>query len=183
MSLNIGDQDDNSLIDVVARVSKIIGDIDTNRELIRKGQGFLAETQDRLTAFLNRQNETNAQLANINTNVSNGTSDDGTDVERKIGAVNNILSIEFLEIGLLASKSVGRFNMNDLVYGSGFHVGHQIVITNHHVIKNPDDAAEWVFELNAEDNKLGSPKQLYSYSLDPDKFFLQTKSMTLPSLQ
>ena len=37
--------------------------------------------------------------------------DEELGLERKIGNTNDILSVEFFEAGLLAAKSVGRFNI------------------------------------------------------------------------
>ena len=55
MTINIHKVNDAALVKAVQRVSDVLGKINTNRKLIKKGQGFLAETEDRLTAFLSRQ--------------------------------------------------------------------------------------------------------------------------------
>lgn len=169
MSINVHDFEDRALDKAVQRVSGVIDTINTNRKLIKKGLGFLAETEERLTAFLDRQQ------ARIDTAPENlfftSHRDSEKELERKIGSTNNILSIEFLELGLLAAKSVGRFT-NGVDFGTGFHVGNQILITNNHVIQSLDEAREWQFELNVEDNRFGPAKEQYSYSLAPERFFL-----------
>ena len=83
-----------------------------------------------------------------------------------------------MEAGLLAAKSVGRVNVlfGDS-FGTGFHVGHQVVITNHHVFNDPSQADSCEFELNVEENKLGPAKKILVYSLDPDRFFLTSKEL------
>ena len=73
-------------------------------------------------------------------------------------------------MGLLAAKSIGRFS-NQIDFGTGFHVGNQVLITNHHVIREPREASDWQFELNAEDSKFGAAKNLYSYSFISTKVF------------
>jgi len=164
MGINIRDNADTALAKAVQRVSRVINTINTNRDLIKKGQGFRAETNDRITAFSKRQQKL----------VQESSQNSEKDFQRKIGLTNNILSIEFLELGLLAAKSVGRFT-NGIEYATGFHVGKKILITNNHVINSRDQASYWQFELNAEDNRFGSAKNQYSYSLDPMRFFLTNK--------
>ena len=175
MSINVHDFKDRALVKAVERVSGVIDTINTNRKLIKKGLGFLAETEERLTAFFERQPELAQELVSVDAAPENlsfsSHRDSEKELERKIGSTNNILSIEFLELGLLAAKSVGRFT-NGVDFSTGFHVGNQILITNNHVIKSRDEAREWQFELNVEDNKFGPAKEQYSYSLVPEKFFL-----------
>lgn len=159
MSINIYDNGDTALAKAVQRIIRVIDTINTNKELVKKGQGFLAETEDRRVAFSDRQQKLAEE-----------------DFQRKIGLTNNILSIEFFELGLLAGKSVGRFT-NGIAFGTGFHVGNQILITNNHVIKSRDEASEWLFELNVEDNRWGEAKKQYIYSLDPKRFFLTSEEL------
>jgi V8-like Glu-specific endopeptidase len=178
MSINVRDFKDSALVEAVQRVSGVVDTINTNRKLIREGLGFLSETEERLTAFLDRQQELPQEQVRVNVALKNlsftSHQDSEKELERKIGSINNILSIEFLELGLLAAQSVGRFT-NGVNFATGFHVGNQIIITNNHVIKSRDEAREWKFELNIEDNKIGSAKDQYTYSLDPEKFFLTNK--------
>jgi len=171
--MNIHDKDDGVLIDSVVRTNAIIDEIYTNKTLVKEGLGFLAETEDRLSAFLHRQKELGQEKPRQDIPPAPTIVEE---FERKIGPVNNMLSIEFLEVGLLAARSVGRLkNRVYDGYGTGFHVGNGIVITNNHVIQSAEDAGEWQFELNVEDNQIGTPKNQLSYILDPERFFLTNK--------
>jgi len=178
MSLNVNDLEDSALVKAVQRVSKIIDTINTNRKLIKKGIGYLAETEERLKAFLDRQQELAQEQVRVDAAPEKlsftSHRDSENDLERKIGLTNNILPIEFFELGLLSAKSVGLFT-NGVEFGTGFHVGNQILITNNHVIKSREEAREWQFELNVEDNKFGPPKEHLTYYLDPERFFLTSK--------
>ncbi len=173
MGINIFDNGDTALANAVQRVSRVVDTIKKNKELIKKRQSSRAETNDRLAAFFNRQRMLSQEQVRLDTTPENinPSSQKSEEFERKIGSTDNILPIEFLELGLLAARSVGRFT-NGIDFGTGFHVGNQILITNNHVIKSRDIASDWQFELNAEDNKFGTAKNQYSYSLDPQRFFL-----------
>jgi len=175
MSINVHDFEDGALVKAVQRVSGVIDIINSNRKLIKEGLGLLVETEDRVKAFLDRQHvlaKEKLQVDDAPENLSFAFNRGfENELERKIGPTNNILSIEFLELGLLAAKSVGRFT-NGVGFGTGFHVGNQLLITNNHVIKSQEEALEWQFELNVEDNKFGQPKGQHNYSLAPEKFFL-----------
>ena len=186
MPLNIKDFGDNILSEAASRVSKRLKKIDRTQQLIAAGRGLLAESKKRLHQFSHRQEmlleeerlleEGERFGASIDPDNSGDTVELG--LERKIGKTDDKLSIEFFEAGLLAAKSVGRFNLlfGDS-FGTGFHVGHQVLITNHHVFNDPGQADACEFELNVEENKFGKAKNILSYSLDPDRFFLTNKAL------
>lgn len=180
MPLNIGDFGDRLLSEAAMRVSKRLKQIDRTQRFIANGRGILAESKSRLREFYHRQKQLLAEETNSSTIKTQNESDDlgQLGLERKIGKTDDKLSIEFFESGLLAAKSVGRINIlfGDS-FGTGFHIGHQVLITNHHVISDPAQAKTCEFELNVEENKLGKAKNIYSYSLDPDRFFLTDKEM------
>jgi len=140
----------------------------------------LAESKSRLREFARRQEILLDEEAKFSAIKNQINPDDGAELglERKIGKTDDKLSVEFFEAGLLAAKSVGRFNIIfGSSFGTGFHIGHQVVITNHHVFSDPSLAGSSEFELNVEENKLGKAKKILSYSLDPGRFFLTNKKL------
>lgn len=180
MPLKINDLGDKLLSEAAVRVSKRLNKIDRTQRLIARGRGILAETKSRLRQFSRRQIELLAEESGADAAEGRVLTGDlpQLGLERKIGDTNDILSIEFFEAGLLAAKSVGRLNiMHGDSYGTGFHVGHQVVMTNHHVFNDPGLANACEFDLNAEENKIGAPKRIFTYSLDPDRFFLTNKEL------
>jgi hypothetical protein len=140
MPFNIDDLGDEFLSEAASRISKRLKKIDRTLHLIANGRGYLAESKSRRKVFKHRQKMLLAE--EINTAVfSDRETPGGRDelgLERNIGKTNDILSIEFLEAGLLAARSVGRITVlfGDSS-GTAFHVGHQVVITNHHVLSDP----------------------------------------------
>ncbi len=172
-----------------------LSEINRTKRYISQGRGIMAESESRIAQF----NSRNASIINTHvilppvhpikddaprdtektvprkTNKSREKGEFG--LERKLGAINDILSIEFLEVGLLAAKSVGRLTVYGIPYGTGFLVGNQILITNHHVIGTIEDAKNSILELNVEENKYGEPQRSYEYLLNPDRFFLTNKKL------
>ncbi len=89
--------------------------------------------------------------------------------ERYIGR-NDTVSIEFLELGIYAKRPVGRIS-SDYGPGTGFLVGHDLMMTAAHIVRDPKIAGAMEFELNVEENLYGGMLQPRSYGLDSNKFF------------
>ena len=96
-------------------------------------------------------------------------------IERVLGMQNDLLSIEFLEGGVDAARAVGMISVAGSDFGTGFLIGEGFMITNHHVVDSPETAAMSVFDLNYEANRIGLPKQVETFDLEPDRFFLTDK--------
>lgn len=135
--------------------------VDANIMRIIAGIGYTTESEVRLGNYINRHPE----LAS-----TSRLTPSPEFVERIIGSSNDMLSIEFLELGLLAAKSIGKLT-NGLQYGTGFLIGNNVIITNNHVLPNLDAAINFSFELNYEENKVGTPKNSVVYNLNPSRFF------------
>ena len=86
------------------------------------------------------------------------------------------LSVEFLERGAAASRSVGRIVRRAggryAPRGTGFLVGPGVLLTNHHVLPSQEMAAQCAIEMDYEQNAFGPPKQLRRFELSPDMLFL-----------
>lgn len=95
-----------------------------------------------------------------------------TGQEALIGT-NDLLSIEFLEAGLLAARAVGRIEiMGTGLFGTGFLVGDRLLLTNHHVLPAPTLAGATVVTFGHEEQKFGTPSVPADFSLEPARFWL-----------
>jgi len=100
--------------------------------------------------------------------------------EALIGTQNDLLPIEFFEYGLYAARSVGRIeHVERLRFGTGFLVGHGLMMTNHHVLSTPEDAKAHFFELGAETNRIGNQTPSKICSIDPDRFFWASEELDI----
>lgn len=81
-------------------------------------------------------------------------------LERQIGG-NDLVGINYLELGTLCARSVCRIRLRNsggatVGFGTGFLVAPGVLMTNHHVISTADDArfaqAEFDYELDARGN-------------------------------
>ena len=178
MPLNIKELGDNILVEAASRVSKELKKINNTKRLIVNGKAVSAESDSRLREFNARQEKLLKEKdSDIFGDFNRSEQKSEVGLERKIGPTNDILPIEFFEVGLLAAKSVGLLRLYGSEFGTGFHVGHQVIMTNHHVVKNPDEANNCEFELNVEENRFGETKEIYTYYLDPKKFFLTNEEL------
>lgn len=88
---------------------------------------------------------------------------------------NNLLSVEFFERGLVASRAVGRLRLRDggetSYRGTGFLIGDDLMLTNHHVLATAAVAEDCVLEMNAEANSFGLTRQQETFHLKPELFF------------
>lgn len=97
--------------------------------------------------------------------------------ERKIGIINDIISIEYLESGIEAAKAVGRIELaGGLEFGTGFFVSPSLVITNYHVLSK-ERARNATIEMFAEANRIGERRQSQFFYFDPDTFFLHSEDL------
>ncbi len=99
-------------------------------------------------------------------------------LERSIGTSKDILSIEFLEAGVLASGSVGYVEvMSGSQQGTGFLIGNSILMTNHHVLPDLRHARSGSVEFDREFNQYGSRKKPEQFELLPDRFYFSNKEL------
>lgn len=101
-------------------------------------------------------------------------------LERYIGN-NDLLPINYLLIGYLQSRSVGRIRYFDKVEGrpataTGFLVSEDLVMTNHHVFPVADSAEfrnfaeDAIIEFNHEYDIDGKARDPLVFELDPERF-------------
>jgi endonuclease G len=97
-------------------------------------------------------------------------------VNEVVLGTRDFLSVEFLERGVVAARSIGRVLIQsggDLrARGTGFLVASGLLLTNEHVLTSPELAARCALEMDYEQNRFGPPKQQQVFRLDPERFFL-----------
>lgn len=83
---------------------------------------------------------------------------EGQPLPEKILGINNLRQIAWIEQGIVAARSVCRV-LTPEGAGTGFLVGADLLMTNHHVIRSAEVARETVIEFNYEikaDGRIGS---------------------------
>jgi len=102
-------------------------------------------------------------------------------LERIMGK-NDLMSVNYLEIGLLAARCVGRIVIRTrtgqvLGFGTGFTVSPQLLLTNNHVLDSAETAATSRVEFNFQEDAAGNPLQSVALNLEPGRFFLTDKRL------
>ena len=94
---------------------------------------------------------------------------------------DDTLDVNYLEMGVIASKSVCRININSVDgeegFGTGFLIAPQILMTNHHVLPNSGYAEKSYAEFNFEKGIDGLPLTLKVFRLNPDKLFYTNEEL------
>lgn len=101
--------------------------------------------------------------------------------ERYVGN-NDLLPINYLEIGYQKSKSVGRIRYFDKTIGknalaTGFLISPDLVITNHHVFQSSDSFENPFIEFDYAYGEDGKEEQKIVFALDPKKFFFSYEQL------
>lgn len=101
--------------------------------------------------------------------------------ERIIGN-NDLMSINFLQIGYIVSKSVCRIHVRDINgknegYGTGFLISENVLMTNNHVLEDSDFAVNSMAEFNYQYNLSGEPSETFLFSFIPSEFFYTNKEL------
>lgn len=99
-----------------------------------------------------------------------GSASLSTNLEQVIGEQPTFLPISFLETGLLRAKSVVRVENSNGV-GTGFLTHNNLLITNNHVIPDPEIAEESVIWFNYQKSPTGVDLRVEEFALDPDDIF------------
>ena len=100
---------------------------------------------------------------------------DGLGLERIMGT-NDLLGVNYLEIGLKASRSVCRVHVRSINgspqgHGTGFMVSPNLLMTNHHVLNNRTNSRRSLAEFNYEEDPNYIPEDTSTFELEPDRFF------------
>ena len=100
--------------------------------------------------------------------------------EALIGTAD-FLSVEFLERGALAARSVGRILIEApggrAALGTGFMVGPGLLMTNQHVLTSGRRAARGGGGGGGGGGGFGAPRAPQEFALEPDRFFLADEDL------
>lgn len=91
--------------------------------------------------------------------------------ERLTGQRSSLVHVSFLEIGLRRSRSVARIKYRDGSLATGFLIPGDLLVTNHHVLKQPADAAGAIAQFNHQKTADGRDEEMAEFPLDPEAFF------------
>ena len=89
--------------------------------------------------------------------------------ERVIGT-SDLKDIDYLELAISVARAVGRVRLPS-GYGTGFLIGPQLMMTNHHVIDQEDTGRRSYLQLDYQDDVNRTPLPVQSFALNPDLFF------------
>jgi V8-like Glu-specific endopeptidase len=88
-----------------------------------------------------------------------------------MGKESTFLPISFLEVGTQRSRSVARVRLAGGAAGTGILTRNNILVTNHHVIANQEQASGAVVQFNYQQTALGLDVEPTPFSLEPDSGF------------
>ena len=89
--------------------------------------------------------------------------------ERIIGS-SDLLDINYLELAIAVGRAVARIQIGN-EYGTGFLVGPGLLMTNHHVIQDPDVARRAVAQFDYQDNASQEMLPRQDFRFDVNTFF------------
>lgn len=99
-------------------------------------------------------------------------------LERLIGR-NNLTPVAFLEEGVLAARPVGRITVRGPGggHGTGFLISPALLLTNHHVLGDPEEAARSEVAFAFQDGVDGGPLVPAVFRLEPQRFFVTDQGL------
>ncbi|MFC9822766.1 trypsin-like serine peptidase [Streptomyces erythrochromogenes] len=96
-------------------------------------------------------------------------------LERVIGLTKDLQPWSFLPRGARAAATVARISILrgglERPHGTGFLVSPRLLLTNHHVLPDPETARRCFLEFNAQVTIDNAPDAAIRFTLDPDTFF------------
>lgn len=145
-----------------------------HEEKIKAGTPLEADSTDRVQKRLSRIAAAEVSRAAPAANATMA-------LERIMGR-SDLMSVNYLEIGLRAARCVGRITIRTrtgqtLGFGTGFTVSPRLLITNHHVLDDAAVAATSRVEFNFQEDAAGNPLRSVVLNLEPGVFFLTDKKL------
>lgn len=96
----------------------------------------------------------------------------GQALEKILGGQSSLVPVSFLEDGLRCSRAVARVRVGDGSLGTGFLITGDLLVTNHHVLRDRRAAAGAMAQFNYQKTFAGADAEAEALSLDPDSFFV-----------
>jgi len=101
--------------------------------------------------------------------------------ERYIGK-NDLLPINYLSIGYMKSKAVGRLRYTDLssngmAMATGFLISPDLILTNHHVFQGKELFKDALIDFDYAYDDGGQEMPKIVYQINPEKFFYTFKDL------
>lgn len=156
----------HSVLTQAMQRNKIAAVIDAARADFPENDLLRLAAEDRLTAV---------RGPDIDTHVEWRAADEGDHFEKITGKQSTLLPVSFLEAGVQCALSVVRVVRGNGESGSGFLTGDNLLITNHHVLANEDEAATALIQCNYQTSVEGRDKPLEEYRLVPQEGFATSK--------
>lgn len=98
-----------------------------------------------------------------------------TTLEKLMGNQSALTPVSFLEVGLRRVRTVVRYKGGDGSLGSGFLISGDLLVTNHHILANREDAAVATVQFNYQKTAEGRDAEVEELRLDPDVSFLSSR--------
>lgn len=118
-----------------------------------------------------KQHALNLRGTDITTDVDWKRPLDSAQLEKITGKQSTLLPIAFLDKGLQRAKAVARMDLGKRGKGSGFLIGDDLLLTNHHVLEDKEQAREAKAQFNYQRTLNGLDASYDEYDLDPDALF------------
>jgi len=99
----------------------------------------------------------------------------GPALEKIIGKQSTLVPVSFLERGLQCTQAVVRILCADGGYGSGFLIEDDLLVTNNHVIRSPEEAGKARVEFNFQKLLDGRDASVETVECEPGSFFLTSQ--------
>ncbi len=158
---------------------------DTLRELAEQAHSNYSSVLndiDRIKTDITHVRQGKVELSEIQTDkkrLSNRISREGTAKLQALERINgeaNFQDIRIIQRIVQLSKAVGRITTNSRLgntgYGTGFLITPNLILTNNHVLSDPNIARNSTIQFNYELDQKGNPGKSESFNLQPDEFFM-----------
>ncbi len=137
---------------------------------------------DRIKTDISHVRQGKVDLSAIQTDqkrLSNRISREGTAELQALERINgeaNFQDIRIIQRIVELSKAVGRITTNSRLgntgYGTGFLIAPNLILTNNHVLSDPEIAGNSTIQFNYELDQHGNPGKSESFNLLPQEFFV-----------
>jgi len=99
----------------------------------------------------------------------------GQTFEKILGKQSSLVDVSFLEVGMRRACAVARIQGADGSLGTGFLIAGDLLVTNHHVLRDRDAAADATVHFNYQKTVEGQDAAVEELRLDPGTFFVSSR--------